>query len=256
MKPRSFRAFSLLELLVSVAVIVVLLGLLLPLLIRARDLSYQTVCANNLRQLNAGWQAYLQDHKEQFPRHGMVPDWAYGGAEFVGADRVPVLAASRPINPYVAQAQPDDALGAAAADVVGLFRCPADAGVADRAPALRGQARPSILPAGTCFNQFGTSYRANPYLLDSTLAGIDGGRRALTLSEIQVDPSRLLLTADPAWWYATRERREPEARLEATWHKKTDAGNMLAVDGSIRFMEFAKWPGAEFALNPRPDLGN
>ncbi len=56
------RAFTLLELLIVVAVVGVLLGLLLPSLARARESSRATQCASQIRQLLFGNDAYAADN--------------------------------------------------------------------------------------------------------------------------------------------------------------------------------------------------
>lgn len=62
------RAFTLVELLVVVAVIGILSSLTLPALQRARRASYAAVCLNNLRQLGAAAQLYWSDHENNpFP---------------------------------------------------------------------------------------------------------------------------------------------------------------------------------------------
>lgn len=59
--------FTLVELLVVVAIIGLLAGLLLSALGRAQAQGYGTVCLSNLRQLQIAWQAYTEDHGSQFP---------------------------------------------------------------------------------------------------------------------------------------------------------------------------------------------
>ncbi len=244
------RGFSLVELLVSIAIIAVLLAMLLPTLVHARRLSHQALCANNLRQVSVGWVTYLQDNKDVFPRFGLLPDWNYGGASFLGPERMPILASERPINRYIAD---DDTGAAMSRNLIALFRCPSDRGIYERGATVRGVSPQSLLEEGrNCFENFGTSYRANPYLLDSTRAGIDELQRPLRLHEIHVDQSRLLLMGDPAWWFATRPANDPDAQREASWHGSIDSGNMLAVDGSTRFVKFGDPVVSSFVLLPRP----
>lgn len=242
------RAFSLLELIVVIAVVAVLVGLLLPMLLHARESGYRAVCASNLRQLNVGWSSYLQDNKERFPQFGEQPDWTYGGASFVGPDERPVLASDRPINRYLVE----NTSAGQGTELSAIFRCPSDAGVFRRGETSHGRAGQSVLSRGTCFREFGTSYRANGMLLNSTLAGLDTLERPLYRHEILVDHSRLLLTGDAAWYYASRDAGNAEATLEASWHGSRDAGNMLAADGSTRFVRFGDLAQANITIAPRP----
>ncbi|MBN8245895.1 MAG: DUF1559 domain-containing protein [Verrucomicrobia bacterium] len=62
---RGLRAFTLVELLVVMAVIATLAGLLLPALARARQRAGQTACASNLRQLGLALMQYAGDHRDQ-----------------------------------------------------------------------------------------------------------------------------------------------------------------------------------------------
>jgi prepilin-type N-terminal cleavage/methylation domain-containing protein/prepilin-type processing-associated H-X9-DG protein len=64
-------AFTLVELLVTIGIIAVLVGLLVPAVQRARDASYRTQCQNNLRQLGLAMQQHVSV-KGYFP-----PLWAY-----------------------------------------------------------------------------------------------------------------------------------------------------------------------------------
>jgi len=61
------RGFTLVELLVVLAVIVVLLAILLPALRRVRITAFRTGCAHNLRQIALGMNMYLDDHDGVYP---------------------------------------------------------------------------------------------------------------------------------------------------------------------------------------------
>lgn len=60
-------AFSLIELLVSIAIIAALLGLLLPGLSNARRRGAQAVCLNNMRQIVMAVMMYQQDNQDWYP---------------------------------------------------------------------------------------------------------------------------------------------------------------------------------------------
>ena len=64
---RPCRAFTLLELLVVVGIIVVLLGLLVPVLRGVRDRASAAACMNNQRQLMNGFLAFAADHDGHLP---------------------------------------------------------------------------------------------------------------------------------------------------------------------------------------------
>ena len=66
----SGSAFTLIELIVVIAIIVLLIGLILPVLAHSKSAARSTVCASNLRQLAMANTAYSVEHDGYFvPGH-------------------------------------------------------------------------------------------------------------------------------------------------------------------------------------------
>src|SRR6478735_150332 len=87
---RSRRGFSLVELLVVIGIMAMLIGILLPALIRARESAKMTQCMSNLRQWGVAAQKYADGNGGWLPREGddgdkwfkPVGDWADPGLWF------------------------------------------------------------------------------------------------------------------------------------------------------------------------------
>lgn len=109
------KGFTLVELLVSVALIAVLMALLLPALRAARESARRVQCAANLRALSTAIQGYCQDNRGLFPGIATVPqlewDWIYWApsqaAPFTDFGKGPLIR-------YLASPNP------------ATFRCPSD----------------------------------------------------------------------------------------------------------------------------------
>jgi prepilin-type N-terminal cleavage/methylation domain-containing protein/prepilin-type processing-associated H-X9-DG protein len=61
------RAFTILELLVVIAVIAILAAMLLPMLAKAKAQGLAVACRNNLKQLQAGWRMYVDENNDWIP---------------------------------------------------------------------------------------------------------------------------------------------------------------------------------------------
>jgi prepilin-type N-terminal cleavage/methylation domain-containing protein len=85
--PRYPAAFTLVELLVVIAVIAILAGLLLPALATAKGQARRIFCVNNQRQLSLTWTMYADDHGDSMAPNGhCVPDRPGNPRLWIGAD--------------------------------------------------------------------------------------------------------------------------------------------------------------------------
>ncbi len=77
--PRTVRAaFTIIEVLVSIAVIAILISLLIPGLNKAQDIARRVGCASNLRQLGYGVSSYAEANKDRIPPSAFLPS-GWGG---------------------------------------------------------------------------------------------------------------------------------------------------------------------------------
>jgi len=117
------RAFTLIELVVVVAVLSILAALLLPALAGAKADTARAICQSNLRQLGTGMRLFEQDHDDMFPPA------AYGVGSSGGS--VAQLAWDGYIHRYIGGKASDADLLNGLVDVAlspKVERCPADRG--------------------------------------------------------------------------------------------------------------------------------
>ncbi len=129
-RPHSQSAFTLVELLVVLAVVATLAGMLVPTIARARSKAAETGCRNNLRQLGLAMMLYLPDNLEVFPGVAsketgpMREDWVFWNVHLPGVESYFLNPRNSAIGPYLGRFNTN------------LLRCPADRDVLDREQAL------------------------------------------------------------------------------------------------------------------------
>lgn len=114
------HAFTLIELLVAIGIVCVLIGILLPVVSRARGQAHRVECISNLRQIGAGFTGYTMRYDGYLP--ATAPKTNYSGEDWIAwRSGGPGLNASS-LAPFVSTpVQPK------------LFRCPAEDDVDARA---------------------------------------------------------------------------------------------------------------------------
>jgi prepilin-type processing-associated H-X9-DG protein/prepilin-type N-terminal cleavage/methylation domain-containing protein len=122
-----FAAFTLIELLIVIAIVAALTGLLLPAVEKARAAAARANCANNLKQIGLSCHNF-HDTNQAFPtQSNWVGPWAVQLAPFL--EQSPFYqqwsATSTTSNPYAAQAKGGSK--SLDATVISTLICPADA---------------------------------------------------------------------------------------------------------------------------------
>ncbi len=244
-------AFTLIEILVVVAIIALLVAILLPSLQRAREQAKIALCLSNLRSLGVAASAYLNAEKDRFcwSKPGQFPSSNFHGGKRGNGDGEPSYLSAyywgasynfrteiRPLNKYV--------YGRVKGDLVELrvFECPSDYGVRSRGNALEPASKK------TAYEVTGTSYQSNViwyvYLLET-----EGLRGNLTELERRVDSleksiithfrklgaSRAILLQEDPCDVSTGGVLYPSSWPWDTkmpgWHGRLDRHSLLFLDG-------------------------
>ncbi len=147
-------AFTLLELLVTIAVIGILAALLLPALGRAKASAQGTQCASNLRQLILAWHMYADESNDQLPNNsdgqdgmGVFTNWVAGTmSRATDATNQALL-----IDPQ------QSALGRYL-PAPGVFKCPGDRSRFVRSVAMNCRLNPTRIRGTPAFTAGGNSW--------------------------------------------------------------------------------------------------
>ncbi len=235
---RARRAFTLVELLVVIAVISLLMGLLLPALAAARDSGVSTACGSNLKQLGVGLSMYLGEYPGELPQvrvdqagnpvkgeAGNNIGALFGGKKgtlpFLGINKVG--GERRPLNNYVWDGPvPADSTESSKTFELPLFNDPGDKGTNDPFTASLG------LDTSSAYKLLGSSYNLNDHALDSdptrelypTLIPERGGK----MPRVHNTARTWLLADEPIYNYDDNGDRGQK------WHRGRVQANLLFVD--------------------------
>ena len=81
------HGFTLLELLMVIAIIAILSALLLPVLAKAKAHAHSTTCKNHLHQMGMALKMYVDENRNRYPYFLGPPGPSYGDATFPGGVR-------------------------------------------------------------------------------------------------------------------------------------------------------------------------
>ncbi len=237
------KGFTLIEVLVVVAIMALLIAILLPALQQSRVQARRVTCQSNLRQIMTGWQMYLDGNQGRFPR-GLYTNITYGGIQGVPEQ----FRGPRLLNRYMGLKLPAVTTDTAGAEA---FSCPGDTRQLIQLGAEGGvQSR--------YFTYFGTSYRTNRYMIGPRPPLVSGAdpcfdvvEETLTRLEQEVgvtrgeisNESRLVVMGDFGWddWAFNLL---PDSRLE--WHGRkgnyvhSSWQNIGFMDGHADFVDIRR----------------
>ena len=212
-------AFTLLEILVVMALLATLAAMLFPVFAQVRAKTRETTCLSNLRQIGVGMGLYAQDYDGLYPYGAEVLDkntnhWAIYSDHADEVKAMPYLHDT--LMPYLKSKE--------------IWRCPADTGFTQLEewpdPTLGEPIKLDAQPS--CFEAFGSSYTYNTELaFNHKLFASSGYQR-----NKEVGPEKIMVLSD----------------LTGAWHGR---GKYMAYDymtllgdGHVKHLRLDEWSEA------------
>jgi prepilin-type processing-associated H-X9-DG protein len=211
------RAFTLVELLVVISVIMLLSSLLLPSLDKATGQARRAQCISNLKQMGAAFGSYYIASNRILPPTPSNSVWTVGGKD--GDDKDIYRPPLRPLNPHLESPE--------------LFHDPVDQGITG----YKGQ-RP-------LWDLFGSSYA---YLGHDAIFGRGNGheRGGHSYLEYADRASTSFLMGDAPCLMHSYQTLIYSPDNFRHWHHPGPFANILFMDGHAEWMEMQdaeSWPG-------------
>ena len=200
-KAYSPKAFTLLEILVVVSIIMILAALLLPALSSAKAKGKQVGCMNNLKQLALGSQMYAADNEGRLPENtpagwGNNP-WVLGNMKYPEDATNQMLIKQSKLFPY--------------ANHIAAYHCPSDSSTAGGLPRVRSYSMNGWM--GSRYmetNLRATGFRT--FVRENELA-------AARPSSLWVLVDEHESSIDDGWFLVTMDDSRPFANFPATRHQ-------------------------------------